>query len=493
MEPTINLDSGTLSRPVHRWLRTVKVCYLPGPVNSLTEEVIAGLLATFQALGHLVQKTPTDETDLILTTAPFGDPKPWREALLFTGRRRLNLQRLPTILTLINISPGQFETMLEKFGRALAKDIPDPADYDFPGLAPNAYRVLHEQGRRGGPILALERLIQAQAKSIRNLLLVGDGLPERIYHFDLVGAHPYAEYNDPQSFYTDAVLRIVTALSTREITSHEVVGPPIPAAVWQQLSTPKAMLAAARQIGARNFFTDTVVIENLVQVPVFGEAIAEQYSEGCFTTWDPEIEALIATVTGSARPVDKGSISERDLAVITGIRPDGQGALVRHIESRENDPPSSEAVEMRGIDLPLPTITLDPSWGIASRVPVVRSKLHGHRGISSYDPAVVEFIPLDPAYYYYPVSCATEAQANGIIKAFSQAETLLNPADPRELVFTILPGHGVMIAEKWIKGKEPFQAIWENMDAGKLVIDNQIPQGVVEYKPMGDGKMQIHL
>ncbi|MGC8863037.1 MAG: FGGY-family carbohydrate kinase, partial [Armatimonadota bacterium] len=44
-------------------------------------------------------------------------------------------------------------------------------------------------------------------------------------------------------------------------------------------------------------------------------------------------------------------------------------------------------------------------------VPVVRSKLHGHRGVSAYDPRYVEFVPLAPAYYAYPVSCGTRAQA----------------------------------------------------------------------------------
>jgi hypothetical protein len=460
-------------------------------MNPLIEDVVTDLLKTFQELGHQVQEKPTDETDLILTTAPFGQPKPWREALLFSGRRQLNLARLPTIITVLNIEPDLFETMLENFEHALSKDIADPEDYRFPGMAPDAYRVLHEQGRRGGPILALERLIQAQAKSIRNLLLIGTERPERVYHFDLVGAHPFTDADNLEYFYQDIVLRIVTALSTREITDHQVVDPPLTAKVWGELTTPKAMLAAARQIGSRNFFTETVVIGKLIQVPSLSDSIAGQYSEGCFTTWDPQIEALIATVTGSARPVNKGSITWQDLAVIVGTRPDGRGALVRHVEGWENDPPSSEAVEMRGIDLSLPTISLNSSWSGYSEVPVVRSKLHGHRGISAYDPAQVEFIHLDSAYYHYPVSCATEAQANGIIAAFSRAESLRNPADPRQLVFTILPGHGVMIAEKWISGKAPFQAIWEHMDAGSLVIDNYIPQGHVDYRLMADGKMHL--
>jgi len=45
-------------------------------------------------------------------------------------------------------------------------------------------------------------------------------------------------------------------------------------------------------------------------------------SMGCFATWDPTLEGLITTVTGSARPVDNDSITENDLAIIAGVRPD---------------------------------------------------------------------------------------------------------------------------------------------------------------------------
>jgi hypothetical protein len=202
------------------------------------------------------------------------------------------------------------------------------------------------------------------------------------------------------------------------------------------------------------------------------------------------LNALIATVTGSARPVDKGSITEDDLAVIVGVRPDGQGALVRHVEGKRNDPPSTEAVEMMDMDSPLPTITL-PAFGISTPVPVVRSKLHGHRGISAYDPRWVEYVTLDPPYYHYLVSCGTDAQARGIKGAFARSEALQNPDDPRQVVFTVLPGHGAVIVEKWVPSKAPFQVIWEYMDAGYLEVHNLIPQGPMEYVPAPDGRMRL--
>jgi hypothetical protein len=58
-------------------------------------------------------------------------------------------------------------------------------------------------------------------------------------------------------------------------------------------------------------------------------------------------------------------------------------------------------------------------------------------------------------------------------------------------VFTVLPGHGIVIAEKWVSGKEPFQVIWEYMDQGLLVIENLVPQGPLTFVPDNEGLMVI--
>jgi hypothetical protein len=340
-------------------------------------------------------------------------------------------------------------------------------------------------------MLALERLVQAQAKSIRVILVVGDERPLVAYHFDLVGAYPRSEAEDLEAFYEDIAFRIVTTVSCREVTEHEVIGEPISRAEWHALVTPAAMRAAGLELGVRGFFTKMQRIADLVQVPAAGDAVASQYSEGCFSTWDPTLNSLISTVTGSARPVDKGSITDDDLAVIAGVRPDRRGALIRCVEAKRNDPPSSEAVEMMDMDSELPIVSLGPAWGISASVPVVRSKLHGHRGIAGYDPRQVEYVPLDAPYYHYLVSCATDAQARGIKGAFARSQALQNPNDPRQLVFTVLPGHGAVIVEKWVAGAAPFQVIWEAIDAGALQVAKAIPQGPMEYVAGPDGSMVL--
>ncbi|HEX9681157.1 MAG TPA: hypothetical protein VGA32_06870 [Anaerolineales bacterium] len=478
-------------KAVHGWLRTIRLAYVPGPTTPMVDTVAEELLDRFRERGHSVQAEPDSSTDVILTTAGFGVPMPWRQALLFSARRRFGIDHSPTVVTLVHATPQDVQAMLDRLEAALAREPLDPADFEFPGLAPTAHRVLVEQGRRGGPMLSLLRVLQSQVKCLRIVLVVGRDRPEQAYHFDLVGAHPRSEADDPSAFYDDIVLRIVTAASTREVTDHEVRPDVVPRATWASLQTPEAMRHAGQQLGERNFFTEMVRIADLVHVPAVGAAVAAQYSEGCFATWEPRLPALIATITGSARPVDKGNITDDDLAVVVGVRPGASGAIVRHVEGKRNDSPSSEAVELMEMDSALPRTTLGEGFDFQDSVPVLRSKLHGHRAIAAYDARLVEYVPLDLPYYYYPVSCATGAQAQGIKQAFARAESVRLPDDPRQVVFTVLPGHGVVIGEKWVAGKAPFQVMWECMDAGALEVANRIPQGLMEFAPGPDGRMHL--
>lgn len=483
----------SVSRPVHDWLRQIKLSFAPGPMTPLLETFSAELLRNFRQRGHTVYDTPQPDTQVLVTTATYGEPMRWRDAMFFIARKRFNLEHTPIIFTLIHMTQAQFQQALDHFTHALANEYPDPADYNFPGLSPNAMHTLHEQGRRGGPIMALLRLLQSQALSIRIILVVGDEKPLEAYTFDLVGAYPRTLADNPDNFYEDLLLRMVTAASTNEITSHVLESEMIPGEIWFSLTTPDDMVTAGRELGTRHFFTEMVRIANLVTVPVMDGAVSSQYSEGCFATWEPKINALIATVTGSARPVDKFKLTHDELAVIVGVRADGKGARIRHVDGKRNDPPSSEAVEMIEMDADLPRILLGEGWEDQVEVPVSRSKLHGHRGVRAFDPRFVEHVSLDEPYYHYPVSCSTEAQAHAIKSAFSRSQALLDPADPRQVVFTVLPGHGIVVVEKWVMGKVPFQVMWEYMDAGYLQVENKVPQGLLTFVPDEDGLLHLRI
>jgi len=479
----------------HAWWAPLRLSFVPGIEHPVLQALIPEFLDHLRQTGHQVHDAPGATTNVLLTTARYGEPVPWRRALMLGHRRTFELRHTPTVMTLVVITLAELAEILSQLERSLAKDPPDPAEFSFPGLTERAHRVLIEQGRRGGPMLSLVRLVQSQAICIRVILLVADDRashsashpggdpggdrPRAAYHFDLVGAHPRVTFEDPPAFYEDMARRMATAASTHEVTQHLDQEPPLDAATWRSLETPAAMMRASFEFGRRSFFTEMVRVADLVNVPGLAEAVSTQYSEGCFATWEPRLPALVTTITGSARPVDKGRITEGELALIVGVRPDGSGAVVRHIEGRRAIAPSSEAVEMMRMDAVLPRVNLP---GQTLPVPVLRSKLHGHRGVAAYDPQRVEFVPLEAPYYTYPVSCSTEAQAVAMEQAFGRARSLRDPSDPRTITFTVMPGHGVVAAEKWVPGKVPFQELWEAIDSGALTVSKEIPQGWHAYR-----------
>lgn len=465
--------------PTHAWLKQVNVSYIAAPASGLANQVALALMNTLRQDRHITEETPSPETNVILTTAKLGESLSWRDALLFTARRRYRLKHVPTVFTIVHASPEQFNEWMVKIEQIL--NGPPELAATFAGIPDTALNTLHQQGTRGGTIMYLLRILQIQTKCIRVLLVIGRDEPESAFLFDLVGAHPQIKYGDPDVFYKDIAIRILTAASTEEITNHETVAPPIRLEEWHRLSTIREMTQASRELGKRDFFTEMIRVSEVAEVPGFSDAISSQYSEGCFATWDVQLNGLLTTITGSARPVHKENITDQDLAVIVGIKPERDGALIRKVEGHPNHPPSSEAVEMIGMDLVLPKITL-PS---GAKVPVIRSKLHGHRAVQSYDPYWVEYVSLPGSYLYYPVSCSTDAQYRAVQQAFSSSSALQNPTDPRQLVFTVLPGHGLVIVEKWIEGKPAFQRIWEAMDDKEIEITNKIPQGPFRFEASG--------
>jgi len=59
------------------------------------------------------------------------------------------------------------------------------------------------------------------------------------------------------------------------------------------------------------------------------------------------------------------------------------------------------------------------------------------------------------------------------------------------VAFTVLPGHGAAVVEKWVPGKQPFQTIWEYMDRGLIQVATRVPQGPFEYVREGSGLMVL--
>ena len=125
--------------PTHGWVSAVHVSWVPGTGSPLSNQVGHEILRAFEGMGHVVDPRPNQQTDLVITTAPFGQPIGWRESLLFAGRRRLGLKAIPTPFSLVHVTPHELDRVLAHLRQALEQQPPDPEQFRFPGMAPQAW------------------------------------------------------------------------------------------------------------------------------------------------------------------------------------------------------------------------------------------------------------------------------------------------------------------------------------------------------------------
>jgi hypothetical protein len=475
---------------LHPWIRPVSIAYIPGDLTPALEQAAEALLDWLEHAGCQVSRTPDNSTELIITTARFGEIVDRDEAMLFHAKRRFRLSRRPQVLTLVDVLEHEYQTWLVHFAELANEPESAALTHEYPGLGPRAVEVIAHQARRGGPELAFSRLAQAQVLSIRVLALrTQDGRPYRAMHFDMAGARPVTDATDLEAFAADAGARVLAAVCAVEVDQHTYLEQPVPAEVWDNLQGPDAMVRAGTLFTQYGFFTTPFYVERVLGYRGISDVISAQYSEGCYATFDLDIPGLLATATGSSRLVDKRAISRGDQAVVVGLRPGKDGAMVRPVEGMERVVPSVEAVEMMSICQAVPAHTRTNARGEAVRTPNIRALLHGHVGVAAYDPALVEAVGLDPLFYTQLVSCGTDALATGTSAAFARSEALADLDDPRQIVFLEQPGHGLMVVEKWPAADNdlaPFELIHRSLAEGHLQVSLDVPQGPITWERVVD-------
>ena len=90
-----------------------------------------------------------------------GEPLGWRDALMFTARRRYKLDHLPTVFTIVQATPEQFAARMAEIEAIMSGEA--AGGPGFAGILESATRTLSGQGKRGGAILYLARVLQIQA------------------------------------------------------------------------------------------------------------------------------------------------------------------------------------------------------------------------------------------------------------------------------------------------------------------------------------------
>ena len=480
---------------LHPWTHPISLAYLPGASTPALEQAAGRLIEWLRRAGCTISAEPNNNTDLIIATTRFGEVVDREQSLLFHAKRRFRLNRRPQVLTVVDIPEHEYQSWIAHFALLAQQPESAPLTAEYPGLGPRAIEVIAHQARRGGPELAMSRLLQAQLLSTRVLALrTLNGAPYRAIHFDLAGARPVTDATYLAAFAIDAGPRVLAATCASEVNQHTYLERPVPAEVWAALEGPDAMIRAGTAFTEFGFFTTPFYVDRVLGYRGFSDVISAQYSEGCYAVYDPDLPGLLTTATGSSRLVDKRAISRTDQAVVTGVRPGREGAIVRPVEGMDAVVPSVEAVEMMGICLAVPGHTRTNSRGEDVYVPNVRALLHGHLGVAAFDPRRVESVSLAPAFYTQLVSCGTGALADGTAVAFARSQALRNLDDPRTVIFLEQPGHGVMLAEKWTPDGPrvaPFELIRRCLEEGSLQMTLDVPQGPIVWQTVADPDGQI--
>jgi hypothetical protein len=425
-----------------------------------------------------------------------GQITPRDESLFFHAKRKYHLSRRPTLLTVVDVPEDEYRRWIDHFTELARLPEEALAGERYAGLGPQAVDVIAHQARRGGPELAFSRLLQAQSLSVRVMALrTLAGQPYRAMHFDLAGARPVSDATDLEAFAADAGPRVLAAICAHEVKNHRFLDDPIPLDLWQSLDGPDAMIRAGTLFTDFGFFTTPFYIEKLLGYRGVSDAISAQFSEGCYAVYEADLQGMITTATGSSRLVDKRSISRGDQAVIVGLQPGRDGAIVRPVAGLEPVMPSVEAVEMLSLAQAVATHPRRTRQGETVQVPNLRALLHGHLGVAAYDPDFVEMVELDPLFYTQLVSCGTGALAQGSAAAFGRSQALRRLEDPRRLVFLEQPGHGVMVAEKWPPEADTngaFETIHQYLLDGRLQMTLDIPQGPIAWETtLGTGGRRL--
>lgn len=474
----------------HAWLRPIRIAWMPLRRTPAIDSASEALLDWFESHNCSIVRVPDRQTDLIITATSITSPVGRDESLLFNAKRRYRLGHRPQVVTIVDMPEPAYQQWLAHF-RTLAEHGPaDLPPHHYPGLGPEAVQVMWQQATRGGAEVAMGRFMKGFTKGLRVIALRHNDAQQPVFatHFDLAGSHPTTPIGaDLGAFAEETALRLLAATCTTEVNQHAYADDaPLSAADWAALTTPDALVRAGPRFTEYGFFTDPVSVEKILGYRGLSEAISAHYSEGCYAAWDAEIGALVTTGSGSARMVDKRAISRQDQAILTGVKPDGSGALVRQIEGNERVVPSVEAVELYKITQAVGQHTVTNRRGERVSAPNVRAILHGHLGVRSYDPARVERLALAAPYYRHLVSCGTGGLAIGTEASFSASVAMAAIDEPRQIAFLEQPGHGIIVVEKWDATAQPFDLIQRALDEGWLDLTMDVPQGMAFWVPQGD-------
>ena len=327
------------------------------------------------------------------------------------------------------------------------------------------------------------RVLMARVGAPKALFLLPDPDTGQILEATLCtleGGHP--------SITTDIVRdirdRLVSAACAAEVNDRlDRVPDAVEAVDFKSARAPQALADAGRRMGRLGLLPPPHRVSDYVSS---GLASAYQrylgikgFSEGMMFVYDPDLQALVVTASGSWE-VDKRDLKPEDVVVVDH-RLAGGRLRVLTVAGAEAKGPSVEAWEVCAVMAAAPTIRVskgaDGRWrpdpnGLVE-VPAVRGGLHAHVGVDDSDDELVETVPPDRKTFPYGFGCGTDLMVDVAAATVGRSQAINDPRDGRSFVRWPMLYHGEMALELWSPDspEEPLTGLLDLFDpAGRAAI-----------------------
>jgi|GEM_PF-1053625 hypothetical protein len=332
-------------------------------------------------------------------------------------------------------------------------------------------------------VVQLARVLMARVGAPKTLFVYPDPETGEILEATLCtmeGGHP--------SVTTDIVRdirdRLVAVACATEVNDRlDRIPESVQTSAFDAARSPRVLVDAGRRMGRLGLLPPPHRVSDYVSVTM---ASAYQrylgikgFSEGMMFVYDPDLQALVVTASGSFE-VDKRDLRPEDVVVVDHQLADGRLRLLE-VAGAGQKGPSVEAWEVASLMAAAPKIKVSKDAGGIWRpdpngtveVPAVRGGLHAHVGVDEADETLIESIPPDRASYPYGFGCGTDLMVDVAAATVRRSQAINDAGDTRSYVRWPMLYHGEMALELWTPDvpDEPLTGLLDLFDpAGRAAI-----------------------
>jgi len=446
------------------WWRPVTVAVVGEPADEAQRRLAEGLLAAFEEGGHQVVPEPGELADRVDVMLAFYSVPDSDAPLL----ERVPERKWPLGLDLIR-------------------------EYDLQKRPENLITLVTVRERLSAlshtEVLEIARSTAGRIGTPRVVFVTGDprsGRVDEVTLCTLEGGHPTIAGEDWAFMVRDLANRLVALACAREVGGqYRVVRDALPYRDWLASPVPDDLVMAGRRMDRLGLLPPQLEIAQFVSpglARIYERFLnMKQFSEGTLCAWDPRLNLMMITGSGSWG-VDKRRLKREEVVPIGGVSE--EGVLVYAPEGVTTKGPSVETREFVEAFLRAPKVRLrqtEKGWAVDEggpvEAPLIRSIIHAHVGVVGVDERFVEHVPPNRRAFPYAFGCGTDLMLEVTADALSRSRALHDPDDPRAAVLWEFDNHGIAVAELW-KGEPGQRAIQLTLD----MFDPEVV-GAIKYRP----------